>query len=31
MGHSAGDTVSYEAPNGSSIEVKILAAKPYQP
>ncbi len=31
MGHAAGDTVTYEAPNGASIEVKILTAKPYQP
>lgn len=28
-GHSAGDTVSYTAPNGKAIEVKILGAKPY--
>ena len=28
-GHKAGDTVSYEAPNGKQIEVKILDAKPY--
>ncbi len=28
-GKSIGDTVSYEAPNGKTIEVKILATKPY--
>ena len=28
-GHKAGDTVTYEAPNGKQIEVKILDAKPY--
>ncbi|GIL36965.1 transcription elongation factor GreA [Phycicoccus jejuensis] len=28
-GHKVGDSVSYEAPNGKQIEVKILAAKPY--
>ncbi len=28
-GHKAGDTVSYEAPNGKQVEVKILDAKPY--
>jgi transcription elongation factor GreA len=29
-GHEAGDTVSYEAPNGKSIEVEILEAKPFR-
>jgi len=29
LGRSAGDTVTYQAPNGTSIEVKILSAKPY--
>ncbi|MBM6401922.1 transcription elongation factor GreA [Phycicoccus sonneratiae] len=28
-GHKVGDTVSYEAPNGKQIEVKILKATPY--
>jgi transcription elongation factor GreA len=28
-GKKAGDTVSYEAPNGKQIQVKILDAKPY--
>ncbi|MBT9255196.1 transcription elongation factor GreA [Phycicoccus sp. MAQZ13P-2] len=28
-GHKVGDSVSYEAPNGKQIEVKILEAKPY--
>jgi transcription elongation factor GreA len=28
-GKSVGDTTSYEAPNGKTIEVKILHAKPY--
>ncbi len=28
-GKSVGDTTSYEAPNGKTIDVKILAAKPY--
>ncbi len=28
-GHAVGDTVSYEAPNGKAIEVKILKATPY--
>ena len=28
-GQPAGSTVSYEAPNGKSIEVKIVSAKPY--
>ena len=29
-GKRVGDTVSYEAPTGKTIEVKILKAKPYQ-
>jgi transcription elongation factor GreA len=28
-GKSVGDTTSYEAPTGKTIEVKILDAKPY--
>ena len=24
-----GDTMSYEAPNGKTIDVKVIAAKPY--
>lgn len=28
-GHKAGDTVSYEAPNGKEIKVKIVSAKPF--
>ncbi|MFC7486406.1 transcription elongation factor GreA [Knoellia sp. CPCC 206453] len=28
-GHKAGDTVSYEAPNGKQVDVKILDAKPF--
>ncbi|MBM6402748.1 transcription elongation factor GreA [Phycicoccus sp. CSK15P-2] len=28
-GHKVGDTVSYEAPNGSQVEVKIVSATPY--
>ena len=28
-GKSVGDKTSYEAPNGKTVEVKILAAKPY--
>lgn len=28
-GHAVGDTVSYAAPNGKQIEVKILRATPY--
>jgi transcription elongation factor GreA len=28
-GHKVGDTVSYAAPNGKEISVKILAAKPF--
>lgn len=31
LGHEAGDTVTYEAPNGSSIEVKIVSAEAYRP
>ncbi|MGB3257366.1 MAG: transcription elongation factor GreA [Ornithinimicrobium sp.] len=31
LGHQAGETVSYEAPNGSSIEVKIISAEAYRP
>lgn len=29
-GHKVGETVSYFAPNGREIEVKIIEAKPYQ-
>jgi len=29
LGKAVGDSVSYTAPNGRSIDVKILAAKPY--
>ena len=29
LGKSVGDTASYEAPNGRTVEVKILAAKPH--
>ena len=29
IGKKVGETASYEAPNGKTIEVKILAAKPY--
>ncbi|MDO4258392.1 MAG: transcription elongation factor GreA [Actinomycetaceae bacterium] len=29
IGHRAGDTLSYEAPNGRTIEVKILEATPF--
>ena len=29
LGSKAGETVSYEAPNGKQVEVKILDAKPY--
>ncbi len=29
MGARAGDTVSYEAPNGKTIEVQILSTKPF--
>lgn len=28
-GHKAGDTVSYQAPNGKEISVKIISAKPF--
>jgi len=28
-GHKAGDSTSYQAPNGRQVAVKILAAKPY--
>jgi len=31
LGQQAGDTVSYEAPNGKSIEVKIISAEAYRP
>ena len=30
MGLKVGDVVSYEAPNGRSVEVKVLATKPYE-
>ncbi len=30
LGKKAGDEASYEAPNGKTINVKILEAKPYQ-
>ncbi|WP_298748889.1 transcription elongation factor GreA [uncultured Serinicoccus sp.] len=30
LGARTGDTVSYEAPNGKTIEVKIVEAAPYQ-
>lgn len=30
MGHKIGDTLSYIAPNGKTIAVEILAAKPYE-
>ncbi len=29
MGHKAGDTVTYEAPNGREIEVRILSCTPF--
>nr|WP_141786722.1 transcription elongation factor GreA [Ornithinicoccus hortensis] len=29
LGKSAGETTTYEAPNGKQIEVKIISAKPY--
>lgn len=29
-GQRVGDTVSYEAPNGKTIEAKIVSAKPYE-
>ena len=28
-GHKVGETATYEAPNGKTIEVKVLKAKPY--
>ena len=31
MGALPGDTVSYLAPNGKTVEVKVVEAKPYQP
>ena len=30
LGHSPGDTTSFTAPNGKSIEVKVLSATPYK-
>ncbi|WP_104091236.1 transcription elongation factor GreA [Arthrobacter sp. GMC3] len=30
MGHKAGDKLNYVAPNGKTIDVEIIAAKPYQ-
>ncbi|MGO0574868.1 transcription elongation factor GreA [Ornithinimicrobium panacihumi] len=30
LGHRPGQTVTYSAPNGNKIEVKVLEAKPYQ-
>ncbi|PYI68433.1 transcription elongation factor GreA [Arthrobacter livingstonensis] len=30
MGHKIGDKLSYVAPNGKTIDVEILSAKPYQ-
>ncbi|MCU6482436.1 transcription elongation factor GreA [Arthrobacter silviterrae] len=30
MGHKVGDKMSYLAPNGKTIDVEILSAKPYQ-
>ncbi|HJD51314.1 MAG TPA: GreA/GreB family elongation factor, partial [Candidatus Rothia avistercoris] len=29
-GHKVGDELSYEAPNGKQIPVKIISAKPFQ-
>jgi transcription elongation factor GreA len=29
MGHKAGDTVSYETPNGKTISVEVVEAKPF--
>ncbi|WP_462418155.1 transcription elongation factor GreA [Kytococcus sp. Marseille-QA3725] len=29
-GHNQGETVSYEAPNGKSIDVKIVGVRPYE-
>ncbi|ANS78703.1 Transcription elongation factor GreA [Serinicoccus hydrothermalis] len=31
LGARSGETVSYEAPNGNTVEVKIVEAAPYQP
>ncbi len=31
LDHQAGETVTYDAPNGSSIEVKIVSAEAYRP
>ena len=30
LGHRAGDTVSYEAPNGMELSVKIIGTEPFQ-
>ena len=30
MGHKVGDKISYVAPNGKTIDVEILSAKPYE-
>lgn len=30
LGKKAGESASYQAPNGKTIDVKILAAKPYE-
>lgn len=30
QGHRPGETVTYQAPNGNEISVKVVAAKPYQ-
>ncbi|NVM96665.1 transcription elongation factor GreA [Arthrobacter wenxiniae] len=30
MGHKIGDKISYVAPNGKTIDVEILSAKPYE-
>jgi transcription elongation factor GreA len=29
IGHKAGDTLTYQAPNGREIEVAILGCKPF--
>ena len=29
IGRSAGDTTSYDAPNGTQVQVKVIEAKPY--
>ena len=29
MGHKVGDELTYQAPNGKDIPLKVLAAKPY--